>query len=454
MLRHFWENFLCPCALCKILVIPGPVASRGSLLFFLMMELSKMHTFYKQPGTCFTEANCFFHNMPGVWLYMMIIIFVFVRFRVFQLTNVLRTLNCCAASVDSHGMGRYRYWKILQNLVQKCVKGAQGINHQLPFNCLKVTSDMIFTRSWQLRTECHSGPFRQLYFCLLGMFWPWQSESSSIKAYYPACHLPGTRWMPLCKWSPAPWARSHFARFGLWRGKRAHTHLGWDVLKQVTRTHIPQKSMNDNATMNDNEKRMDGREDLFPNCPDSASWFAGAFLHVVCIQHHPRGCLMLSCTKLCHTYCLSLCFFQLTIMLNRQINAVVPSSLQFVRHVNKVHLYQHMSYSLTIIKWSQYRSSLTYIFFSMFPTNHLLLSDASCLHAAMPSHASSQVVRRQSQSAALTMTSALQAVEEREHRNSDAIEPQGQFRVERICKRLYIKGILKNIIEKYVKTFG
>ena len=57
--------------------LPGPVASRGSLLFFLMMELSKMHTFYKQPGTCFTEANCFFHNMPvgqpffhnmpGVW---------------------------------------------------------------------------------------------------------------------------------------------------------------------------------------------------------------------------------------------------------------------------------------------------------------------------------------------------------------------------------------------------
>ena len=40
--------------------LPGPVASRGSLLFFLMMELSKMHTFYKQPGTCFTEANCFF----------------------------------------------------------------------------------------------------------------------------------------------------------------------------------------------------------------------------------------------------------------------------------------------------------------------------------------------------------------------------------------------------------
>ncbi len=39
----------------QTLVILGPVASRGSLLFFLMMELSKMHTFYKQPGTCFTE---------------------------------------------------------------------------------------------------------------------------------------------------------------------------------------------------------------------------------------------------------------------------------------------------------------------------------------------------------------------------------------------------------------
>ena len=75
----------------------------------------------------------------------------------------------------------------------------------------------------------------------------------------------------------------------------------------------------------------------------------------------------------------------------------------------------------------------------MFPTNHLWLSDASCLHAAMPSHASSQVVRRLSQSAALTMTSALQAVEEREHRNSDTIEPQGQFRVKRICKRDFKK---------------
>ena len=81
----------------------------------------------------------------------------------------------------------------------------------------------------------------------------------------------------------------------------------------------------------------------------------------------------------------------------------------------------------------------------MFPTNHLWLSDASCLHAAMPSHASSQVVRRLSQSAALTMTSALQAVEEREHRNSDTIEPQGQFRVKRICKRDFKKTSLKSM---------
>lgn len=81
----------------------------------------------------------------------------------------------------------------------------------------------------------------------------------------------------------------------------------------------------------------------------------------------------------------------------------------------------------------------------MFPTNHLWLSDASCLHAAMPSHASSQVVRRLSQSAALTMTSALQAVEEREHRNSDTIEPQGQFLVKRICKRDFKKTSLKSM---------
>lgn len=80
--------------------LPGPVASRGSLLFFLMMELSKMHTFYKQPGTCFTEANCFFticllaNHFFTICLGCdrMMIIFVFVTFRVFQLTNVLLLL--------------------------------------------------------------------------------------------------------------------------------------------------------------------------------------------------------------------------------------------------------------------------------------------------------------------------------------------------------------------------
>ena len=128
------------------------------------------------------------------------------------------------------------------------------------FNCLKVTSVMFFTRSWQLRTECHSGPFRQVYFCLLGMFWPWQSESSSIKAYYPACHLPGTHWMPSCKWSPAPWARSHFARFGPWREKRTHTWDGmyWSKLLEPKYLKNPWMTMRQWMTMK-SVWSMDGR---------------------------------------------------------------------------------------------------------------------------------------------------------------------------------------------------
>ena len=118
---------------------------------------------------------------------------------------------------------------------------------------------------------------------------------------------------------------------------------------------------------------------------------------------------------------MSLCFFQ---------QLIVPSSLQFVRHVNKLHVYKHMSCSLNIIKQSQpFCVSFSY------RSSHVWLSDASCLHATMPSHAPSQVVRKESKSEALTMTSALQAVEEREPRNSDAIEPQGQFQVKWIYKR-------------------
>lgn len=290
--------------------LPGPVASRGSLLFFLMMELSKMHTFYKQPGTCFTEANCFFHNMPvgqpffhnmpGVWSdddYLCV-------------CNISGFLagKCTAPLVWALWIILlpvliHMEWVAVDNPLEFWFKSVsrvhQGTIINWIFNCLKVTSVMIFTRSWQLRTECHSGPFRQVYFCLLGMFWPWVWEQF---------HQGLLSCLSFARYSLDAFvqvvtravSKVTLRQVRTMAGK-THTHLGWDVLKQVTRTQVLKKSMNDNATMNDNEKRMEyGREDLFPNCPHSASKFA--------FNITPGVASCRPCTKLCHTYCISLCF--------------------------------------------------------------------------------------------------------------------------------------------------